>query len=161
MFLNESSGEIALSPHLNTNVPTRATFELSVSDGQNEANARLHLQVNLVTETMLANSVQLRLAFEGTRLESMQTLFNRLQDAFSALLHCSREAVVIFNMQTSLERPNLTIDTSYSGFMNVSLAVRASSQTDIEEQYILADLLRERLYLGRTTFAQITGLHVS
>jgi cadherin EGF LAG seven-pass G-type receptor 1 len=161
LFLNESSGELSLSPHLNTNVPTRATFELSVTDGQNEATGRLHLQVNLVTELMLANSVQLRLALDSNRLDSLQTLFNRVQEALASLLHANRESVVVFDMQTSAERPEVTYESSGLGaYLNVSLAVRSTPESDAEEQYLLPDLLRERLYLGRSLFTQMAGMQV-
>lgn len=164
LFLNESSGELSLSPHLNTNVPTRATFELSVSDGQNEATGRLHLQVNLVTKVMLTNSIQLRLAMDAARIDSMQTLFNRIQEALASLLHCTRDSIVIFDMQMSSERPEVFADphpASFGGYLNVSLAVRATPESnDAEDQYLLTDLLRERLYLGRSLFAQITGMQV-
>lgn len=150
---------MALSPHLNTNVPTRATFELSVSDGLNEATGRLHLQVNLVTETMLANSIQLRMAFDQVRSgESMQTLFSRLQEAFAALFHCHRESIVIFDFQSSSAEPATGFDI---GTLNVSLAVRVAPETDGGEQFLMPDLLRERLYLGKQLFTQITGLQVS
>ena len=61
LIINETTGDIRLSPSLNTNVPTRALFEISVSDGLNEASALCQLSVNLVTESMLFNSVTIRL----------------------------------------------------------------------------------------------------
>ncbi|KAH9644921.1 hypothetical protein HF086_014409 [Spodoptera exigua] len=57
VLLNETSGEMTLSPQLNTNVPKLATMEISVTDGVNEVKAMMQLQVRLITEQMLFNSI--------------------------------------------------------------------------------------------------------
>ncbi|VEN47080.1 unnamed protein product, partial [Callosobruchus maculatus] len=58
--LNGTTGELTLSPQLNTNVPRQASMEISVSDGVNEAKAVMQLQVRLVTDEMLFNSITVR-----------------------------------------------------------------------------------------------------
>lgn len=145
LLLNESSGELSLSPYLNSNVPTRAQFDLSVTDGLNEASGRLFLVVNLVSDVMLANSVQMRMS--AITAETLQIRYSRLVEAASALFHCSKESVVIFDLRPESEQ------------LNVTLAVRTGA--DDMDQYIPSNVLRERLYLGRSLFQQITGMSVS
>lgn len=101
LYLNETSGELRLSPSLNTNVPTRALLEVGVSDGLNEALARCMLSVNLVTETMLANSVTLRVRGVGKR-QFLSSLYDRFLDGLSSVIPCPRDNVIIFNIQVKL-----------------------------------------------------------
>lgn len=61
VVVNETNGDIQLNPWLNGNVFIKALIMLAVSDGFNEAVAEMTLIVNLVTESMLQNSVVLRL----------------------------------------------------------------------------------------------------
>ena len=59
--LNKTTGEIMLSPQLNTNVPRVASMDVSVTDGINEAKATMTLSVRLITDKMLFNSITVRL----------------------------------------------------------------------------------------------------
>lgn len=101
LLLNETSGELRLSPSLNTNVPTRALLEVSVSDGINEAVARCFLSVNLVTESMLFNSVTLRLNNVG-RSHFLSSLYERFLDGLSSVVPCPKENIIIFNIQVKV-----------------------------------------------------------
>lgn len=98
--LNETSGEIKLSPSLNTNVPTRAVFEVSVFDGINEATAQCQLVVNLVTEAMLFNSVTIRME-RITQREFLSSLFDRFVEGLASIIPAPKESIVIFNVQVS------------------------------------------------------------
>lgn len=59
--INETSGDIQLSPWLNNNVPLNGLITIAVSDGLHEAVAQMTLRVNLISEDMLKNSVVLKL----------------------------------------------------------------------------------------------------
>jgi cadherin EGF LAG seven-pass G-type receptor 1 len=98
LIVNETNGHIKLSPSLNTNVPMRALFGVSVSDGINEATATCHLVVNLVTEAMLFNSVTIRLN-KISQKTFLSSLFDRFLEGLSAIIPSPKENVVIFNTQ--------------------------------------------------------------
>jgi cadherin EGF LAG seven-pass G-type receptor 1 len=98
LILNETNGDIKLSPSLNTNVPMKALFEVSVSDGVNEASATCHLIVNLVTESMLFNSVTIRLN-RITQQAFLSAIFDRFLEGLAAIIPSSKENIVIFNIQ--------------------------------------------------------------
>ena len=101
LLLNETNGNIKLSPSLNTNVPMRALFAVSVSDGINEASATCHLVVNLVTEAMLFNSVTLRLN-RISQKTFLSSLFDRFTEGLSAIIPCPKENIVVFNIQVHI-----------------------------------------------------------
>ena len=61
LILDYATGEISLSPKLNTNVPIHAKMGVSVFDGKNEVRSTLSLDVLLVTSAMLQHSVTVRL----------------------------------------------------------------------------------------------------
>ena len=98
LILNETTGEIKLSPSLNTNVPMRALFEVNIFDGINEASATCHLVVNLVTEAMLFHSVTIRLN-RITQYSFLSGIFNRFLYGLAAIIPCPKENIVIFNIQ--------------------------------------------------------------
>ena len=102
LLLNETNGNIKLSPSLNTNVPMRALFAVSVTDGINEATATCHLVVNLVTESMLFNSVTLRLN-KISQKAFLSSLFDRFTEGLAAIIPCPKENIVIFNIQVKFD----------------------------------------------------------
>jgi len=120
IILNETTGDIMLSPYLNTNVPTKAQFEIAVTDGLNEASAMLNLVVNLVTEKMLQNSITLRLSSINVN-DFLSSIYNRFLDSISSIIQCNRDNVVIFNIQEDLDTSNL----------NVSLSIRLDNDIDM------------------------------
>lgn len=97
-LLVETNGNIRLSPSLNTNVPTRGVFQVSVFDGINEAASQCQLVVNLVTEAMLFNSVTIRLN-RITQKAFLSSLFDRFLEGLAAIIPVSKEGIVIFNIQ--------------------------------------------------------------
>lgn len=100
LHLNESTGELRLSASLNTNVPTRALLEVAVTDGVNEAVARVSLSVNLVSEQMLFNSVTIRLN-RVTKQHFLSSLYDKFVDSLSTVLPCPRDNIIIFNVEVS------------------------------------------------------------
>ena len=102
LLLNETTGELRLSPSLNTNVPTRALLEVAVTDGINEALARCFLSVNLVTESMLFHSVNIRLN-RITKQQFLSSLYERFLDGLASVIPCPKENIIIFNIQVNLK----------------------------------------------------------
>ncbi|RWS32013.1 hypothetical protein B4U80_09028, partial [Leptotrombidium deliense] len=150
LLLDESTGEIRLSPSLNTNVPTRAVFEVSVSDGINEATAQCKLIVNLVTEAMLFNSVTVRLN-DISQSSFLSSLFDLFLEGLSAIIPCHKENIIIFNVQDD-------IDVS-TQILNISFSARLPDSRDLESFYS-PQYLQERIYLSRPMLTKLTGLQV-
>nr|CAD7410752.1 unnamed protein product [Timema cristinae] len=98
IHLNESSGEITLSPQLNTNVPKVATMEVSVTDGVNEVKAVMQLTVRLVTEEMLFNSITVRLN-DMTEEAFLSPLLTFFIDGLAAIIPCPKENIFVFSVQ--------------------------------------------------------------
>lgn len=96
--LNQTSGEIVLSPQLNTNVPKLATMEISVTDGVNEIKSLMQLSVRLVTEAMLLKSVTIRLN-DMTEQAFLSPLLNFFIDGLAAIIPCPKENIFLFNIQ--------------------------------------------------------------
>uniref|UniRef100_K7FSG0 Cadherin EGF LAG seven-pass G-type receptor 2 n=1 Tax=Pelodiscus sinensis TaxID=13735 RepID=K7FSG0_PELSI len=61
VVLNHSSGELRLSRALDNNRPLQAVMRVSVSDGIHSVAAQCTLQVTIITDEMLTNSITLRL----------------------------------------------------------------------------------------------------
>jgi cadherin EGF LAG seven-pass G-type receptor 1 len=104
IFVNETNGDIQLSPWLNSNVPLKAVMDVAVSDGINEAVAKLVLTVNLVTEAMLHNSVVVRL--DGmTRDEFLSKKYDIFQNQMARIIGTSNlystHYIVIFDVEES------------------------------------------------------------
>ncbi|CAG2102625.1 unnamed protein product [Medioppia subpectinata] len=150
LILNETNGNIKLSPSLNTNVPMRALFSVSVSDGINEATATCHLVVNLVTEAMLFNSVTIRLN-KISQKTFLSSLFDRFLDGLAAIIPSPKENIVIFNTQDDLEDDSL--------ILNISFSARLPDNRD-SESYYSPQYLQERVYLSRALLTKLTGLEV-
>ncbi|KAH7641931.1 protocadherin-like wing polarity protein stan isoform x3 [Dermatophagoides farinae] len=152
LLLNETSGELRLSPSLNTNVPTRALLEVAVSDGVNEAIARCYLAVNLVTESMLFHSVTVRLN-RITRHRFLSNLYDRFLDGLATVIPCAKENIIIFNIQDDTESELMPV-------LNVSFSARLSESLRDTESYYSSQFLQERVYISRTLLTELTGLEV-
>lgn len=146
ILLNETTGEITLSPYLNTNVPTKAQFEISVSDGLNEASALMNLVVNLVTEKMLQNSITIRLSSISVN-DFLHSVYNRFLDSLSSIIQCNRDNIVIFNIQEDLDTMNL----------NVSLSIRLDNDIDM---FFSPNILKERIYLNKQLLRDLIDLKI-
>lgn len=161
IIVNETTGDIQLSPWLNSNVPMKAVIEVAVSDGFNEAVAQLVLAVNLVTEPMLQNSVVLRLDGVG-REEFLTRKYELFIKNVARILEAdsmySSNNVIIFNVEetlidTSLESPENGVQTNTESSnstlsINVSFSARARDGNDVEN-YLSSQYIEERIYLNR------------
>ncbi|XP_055704133.1 protocadherin-like wing polarity protein stan [Phlebotomus papatasi] len=147
--LNSSTGGMALSPQLNTNVPKFATMEVSVTDGINEAKAIMQLVVRLITEDMLFNSVTVRLD-EMTEEAFLSPLLNFFLDGLAAIIPCPKENIFIFSIQD---------DTDVSSrILNVSFSARRPDLS--HEEFYSPQYLQERVYLNRAILARLATVHV-
>ncbi|CAG0879787.1 unnamed protein product [Cyprideis torosa] len=150
LFIDADSGEIRLSPSLNTNVPIKALMEVSVSDGLNEVRASLTLEVLLVTETMLFNSLTLRL--EGlTPNDFLSQLMERFKDGLSAIIPCPRDDIFLFNVRADSE-------VAEQHVLNVTFSARRPDMPG--DIYFSQSYLRERVYLNRDTLQKISTIKV-
>ncbi|XP_024946918.1 protocadherin-like wing polarity protein stan isoform X2 [Cephus cinctus] len=148
--LNKTSGEICLSPQLNTNVPRVATMEVSVTDGVNEAKATMTLSVRLITDKMLFNSITVRL--DDMTVEAfLSPLLGYFLDGLAAIIPCPRENIFLFSVQE---------DTDVSGkILNVSFSARKVEPGGTDEFYT-PQFLQERVYLNRGILARLATVTV-
>ncbi|XP_023244632.1 protocadherin-like wing polarity protein stan isoform X2 [Centruroides sculpturatus] len=147
LILNETTGEIRLSPSLNTNVPIHAVMEVSVYDGINEVLAECQLIVRLVTEAMLFNSVTVRLN-DMTQTSFLSPVFDYFLEGLAAIIPCPKDNIYIFNVQD---------DTDVEAkILNVSFSARSfDSGSFYSPQY-----LQERVYLNRAILARLANVQV-
>ncbi|KAG9508984.1 Protocadherin-like wing polarity protein stan, partial [Fragariocoptes setiger] len=180
LSLNETTGEIMLSPALNSNVPMRALFEIVVTDGINEVKAQCLLIVSLITDTMLSNAVMLRLE-HISREEFLSDKYDAFVKAMAHILGSSSavDDIVVFDVQSSSSsivsatptfapamidsnsNTNINADTGKANKINVTFAVRAPDQQRDTESYLSAQFVRERVYLNRALLAQLISIQVS
>ncbi|XP_077101784.1 cadherin EGF LAG seven-pass G-type receptor 2-like [Siphateles boraxobius] len=158
VILNRSTGEIRLSRALDNNRPLEASMKISVSDGVHSVSAQCLLQVTVITDEMLSNSITLRLA--NTSQERFLSLrLAQFLEGVARVLSASREDVVVFNIQD---------DTDVNaGILNVSLSValpvegsRGHGVATRLGEFFGSEELQERLYLNRSLLAQISSQEV-
>ncbi|XP_059482643.1 protocadherin-like wing polarity protein stan isoform X3 [Neocloeon triangulifer] len=149
IHLNESSGELTLSPQLNTNVPKIASMDISVSDGVNEVKANMQLTVRLISEEMLLNSITVRLN-DMTEQTFLSPLLNYFIEGLAAIIPCPKENVYVFSIQD---------DTDVSTkILNVSISARRPDSNS--EAFYSAQFLQERVYLNRAILARLATVQV-
>uniref|UniRef100_A0A3Q2DJZ9 Cadherin EGF LAG seven-pass G-type receptor 2 n=1 Tax=Cyprinodon variegatus TaxID=28743 RepID=A0A3Q2DJZ9_CYPVA len=150
VLLNQSTGEIQLSPALDNNRPLEASMRISVSDGIHSVSAQCLLQVTIITDEMLSNSITLRLA-NTSQEHFLSLLLSQFLDGVARVLSAAPEDVVIFNIQD---------DTDVSArILNVSLSVAVPVGVESGE-FFGSEELQERLYLNRSLLAQISSQEV-
>ncbi|XP_042896981.1 protocadherin-like wing polarity protein stan isoform X2 [Parasteatoda tepidariorum] len=150
LILNETTGELKLSPSLNTNVPIHAVMEVSVYDGINEVHAECQLKVRLVSEAMLFNSVTVRLD-DMSQTAFLSPLFDYFVEGVAAIVPCPKENIFIFNVQD---------DTDVEAkILNVSFSVHRPDSRDPDEYYS-PHYLQERVYLNRAILARLANVQV-
>ncbi|XP_074026257.1 protocadherin-like wing polarity protein stan isoform X2 [Leptinotarsa decemlineata] len=149
LALNDSSGQLQLSPQLNTNVPKVASMEVSATDGVNEVKAIMTLTVRLITEEMLFNSITVRLN-QMTKEAFLSPLLGYFLDGLAAIIPCPRENIFIFSIQD---------DTDVRAkILNVSFSVR---RPDVpKEEYYSPQFLQERVYLNRGILARLSTVQI-
>ncbi|CAG5981183.1 unnamed protein product [Menidia menidia] len=143
-------------------------YLLSVSDGIHSVSAQCLLQVTIITDEMLSNSITLRLA-NTSQEHFLSLLLAQFLDGVARVLSAAPEDVVIFNIQD---------DTDVSArILNVSLSVavpafgeghqrpggpgsdRPGARPEAGE-FFGSEELQERLYLNRSLLAQISSQEV-
>ncbi|KAL7022348.1 hypothetical protein ACKWTF_012208 [Chironomus riparius] len=147
--LNPNTGQITLSPQLNTNVPKSATMEVSVNDGINEIKASMHLIVRLVSDDMLFNSVTIRLN-EMTAEAFLSPLLNYFLDGLAAVIPCPRENIYMFSIQEDTD--------VVARVLNISFAARRPDVA--HEEFYSTQYLQERVYLNRAILARLANVEV-
>ncbi|CAG9761162.1 unnamed protein product [Ceutorhynchus assimilis] len=147
--LNDSTGQLVLSPQLNTNVPKIASMEVSVTDGVNEVKAVMQLTVRLITKDMLYNSITIRLN-QMTKEAFLSPLLNFFIDALAAIIPCPKENVYLFSIQDDA-------DVS-SKILNVSFSVKRPDTP--KEEFYSPQFLQERVYLNRGILARLSTVQI-
>uniref|UniRef100_A0A8C6L6M3 Cadherin EGF LAG seven-pass G-type receptor 2 n=1 Tax=Nothobranchius furzeri TaxID=105023 RepID=A0A8C6L6M3_NOTFU len=163
VLLNQSTGEIQLSQALDNNRPLEASMRISVSDGIHSVSAQCLLQVTIITDEMLSNSITLRLA-NTSQEHFLSLLLTQFMDGVARVLSASPEDVVVFNIQD---------DTDVSArILNVSLSVAVpvfgegqhkglgSDRGLRTGEFFCSEELQERLYLNRSLLTQISSQEV-
>uniref|UniRef100_A0A665TR40 Cadherin EGF LAG seven-pass G-type receptor 2 n=1 Tax=Echeneis naucrates TaxID=173247 RepID=A0A665TR40_ECHNA len=158
VLLNQSTGEIQLSKALDNNRPLEASMRISVSDGVHSVSAQCLLQVTIITDEMLSNSITLRLA-NTSQEHFLSLLLAQFLDGVARVLSAAPQDIVIFNIQD---------DTDVSArILNVSLSVavpvfgEGNQRTESGGgEYFGSEELQERLYLNRSLLAQISSQEV-
>lgn len=148
--LNNTTGEITLSPQLNTNVPRIATMDVSVTDGINEAKATMTLSVRLITEKMLFNSITVRLD-EMTVEAFLSPLLGYFLDGLAAIIPCPRDNIFMFSIQEDTD--------VHSKILNVSFSAKRVEPGHNDEFYS-TQFLQERVYLNRGILARLANVKV-
>lgn len=147
--LNESTGELQLSPQLNTNVPKIASMDVSVTDGVNDVKAVMQLTVRLITEDMLFNSITVRLNYM-TKEAFLSPLLGFFIDGLAAIIPCPKENIFLFSIQD---------DTDVNAkILNVSFSARRPDVS--REEYYSPQFLQERVYLNRAILARLSTVQV-
>ncbi|XP_034725126.1 cadherin EGF LAG seven-pass G-type receptor 2 isoform X2 [Etheostoma cragini] len=173
VLLNQSTGEIQLSQALDNNRPLEASMRISVSDGVHSVSAQCLLQVTIITDEMLSNSITLRLA-NTSQEHFLSLLLAQFLDGVARVLSAAPEDVVIFNIQD---------DTDVSArILNVSLSVAVpvlgeglqrpgglgqggdrtgkGVETGGGGEFFGSEELQERLYLNRSLLVKISSQEV-
>jgi len=173
IVVNETNGDIQLSPLLNSNVPLRTVIVVAVSDGLNEVVAQLVLTVNLITETMLQNSIVLRLDGIG-REEFLTKKYDLFINNMARILGSSSlygtNNIVVFDVEESLQESSPHEALTYRPYhgssiinstlsVNVSFSARADSN-DVEA-YLSSQYMEERIYLHRAHLMQALEVHIA
>ncbi|XP_049833037.1 protocadherin-like wing polarity protein stan isoform X1 [Schistocerca gregaria] len=149
VHLNESSGQLSLSPQLNTNVPKLATMEVSVTDGVNEVKALMQLTVRLVTEEMLFNSITVRLN-DMTEEAFLSPLLTFFIEGLAAIIPCPKENIFVFSIQDDTD-----VDAK---ILNVSFSARRPDLNG--DEFYSPQFLQEQVYLKRTILARLSTVQV-
>lgn len=163
LLVNGTTGEIQLSPSLNSNVPMRAVFEIMVSDGQFEVTATCLLVVNLITDNMLQNSIMMQVD-NISRDEFMTHKYDSFVRSLAHILACQADGIVLFDIQeyqptNIINNGSGSINSVNNVLLNVSFSARLPESRDTEAYYS-GQYLQERIYLNRPLLSQKMGLQV-
>ena len=150
VIVDRNSGEISLSPKLNTNVPIHARMGVSVHDGMNEVRAVLSLDVLLVTKQMMEHSVTLRLN-NMTQDAFLSPVFSFFVDALSAVIPAPAAGIHVFSVKADNE-----VD---GNVLNVTFSV-AQTGASLSESYMDPDFIQHKIYLNLDTLIRLSTIEV-
>ena len=150
LILNHKTGEISLSPKLNTNVPLpNAKMGVSVNDGKNEVRSVLNLDVLLVTKEMLHHSVTLRLN-NMTQDTFLSPLYSFFIDSLSVVIPAPRDNIHVFSIKQDTE-----VKTD---ILNVTFSV--TKPGTYEEEYIDPSYIQHKVYLNLETLIRLSTITI-
>ncbi|XP_058711892.1 cadherin EGF LAG seven-pass G-type receptor 2 isoform X2 [Poecile atricapillus] len=152
VLLDPHSGDLRLSPALDSNRPLEAVMRVSVSDGVHSATAQCILRVTVITDEMLSNSITLRLA-DMSQERFLSPLLSRFLEGVASVLATPRHRVVLFNIQTDT-------DVGPARILNVSLSALLPAAVPGASRFFSSEELQERLYLNRSLLAATTAQRV-
>ncbi|XP_069797890.1 cadherin EGF LAG seven-pass G-type receptor 2 isoform X4 [Narcine bancroftii] len=145
VILNKTTGDLRLSRALDNNRPLEATMRVSVSDGIHSVTAQCTLQVTIITDEMLSNSITLRLE-NMSQDKFLSPLLSLFVEGVATVLAAMKEDIIIFNIQN---------DTDVKAtILNVSLSVLLPGGT--HDQFFSSEDLQEQIYLNRTLLTAIS-----
>ncbi|XP_046730560.1 cadherin EGF LAG seven-pass G-type receptor 2 isoform X2 [Silurus meridionalis] len=160
LILNQSTGEIRLSQDLDNNRPLEASMRITVSDGVHSVSAQCLLQVTIITDEMLSNSITLRLA-NTSQERFLSILLAEFLEGVSRVLSAHRDDIIIFNVQDDTDVNAAILNVSLSVFrLGDGLRGGASRLGPVGAEFIGSEELQERLYLNRSLLAQISSQQV-
>nr|XP_057910169.1 cadherin EGF LAG seven-pass G-type receptor 2 isoform X2 [Doryrhamphus excisus] len=171
VLLNQTTGEIQLSQALDNNRPLEASMRISVSDGIHSVSAQCLLQVTIITDEMLSNSITLRLA-NTSQEHFLSLLLTQFLDGVARVLSAAPEDVVIFNIQDDTDVSARILNVSLSVAVPGDAPQRPPGLGDSGEdavrrgtesggvEFFGSEELQERLYLNRSLLAQISSQEV-
>ncbi|XP_036415720.1 cadherin EGF LAG seven-pass G-type receptor 2 [Colossoma macropomum] len=163
LILNQTTGEIRLSRALDNNRPLEASMRIAVSDGVHSVSAQCLLQVTIITDEMLSNSITLRLA-NTSQERFLSVLLAQFLEGVARVLSASREDVVVFNIQddtdvnASILNVSLSVAVPAGGTRGRSDPVSRLGAGGVE--FFGSEELQERLYLNRSLLARISSQQV-
>ncbi|XP_037535788.1 cadherin EGF LAG seven-pass G-type receptor 2 [Nematolebias whitei] len=168
VLLNQSTGEIQLSQALDNNRPLEASMRISVSDGIHSVSAQCLLQVTIITDEMLSNSITLRLA-NTSQEHFLSLLLAQFLDGVARVLSAAPQDVVIFNIQddtdVSARILNVSLSVAVPAFGEghhrpTSLSTDRPGRGPESGEFFGSEELQERLYLNRSLLAEISSQEV-
>ncbi|KAJ8245418.1 hypothetical protein GJAV_G00270520 [Gymnothorax javanicus] len=146
LILNPDTGDLRLSKDLDNNRALTADMKVSVTDGLNVVTAVCTLQVTIVTDDMLTNSITVRLE-NMSQDRFLSPLLSHFAEGVAAVLSTSPDRVFIFNIQN---------DTDVHGsILNVTFSALAAGG-----HFVPSEELQEQIYLNRTLLTRVSAQRV-
>lgn len=142
------------------------------TDGVHSVSAQCLLQVTIITDEMLSNSITLRLA-NTSQEQFLSLLLAQFLDGVARVLSASRQDVVIFNIQDDTDVRarilNVSLSVAVPAFAEAHPQARGLGQGGDPPgrgaesgggEFFGSEELQERLYLNRSLLAKISSQEV-
>uniref|UniRef100_A0A914UTL0 Uncharacterized protein n=1 Tax=Plectus sambesii TaxID=2011161 RepID=A0A914UTL0_9BILA len=152
LVVDGATGELSLSPRMDTNRQLEAAYQTCVSDGANTVCAICTLRYVRVDEEMLRESVILRVRGASRADLLTPAAYSRLVDALSTLGPFSRHDVHVFSVQEE----NVIEGGGRGPLLNVSFSIRQPQST----QFVRAGTLSELVHKYRHTLSSMAALDI-